>query len=276
MPSFRPISDLKNNTNPIINSSIDSLTTVDELMPFIMQYSGVIDRISVKGEREVSSNGASVVGCDDLLEAAAISGAAYSYDLEQIAKTFQACYVAESDSIANEVQRNLQVAIRDVGEAVSCLAVADIEGQLTQTGTAIGSTFALGDLDNIYAGVKNKAQGSFVYFGDSAAVNEIIADMRSSLGGVTYAEFSGLQLPMYRGAPILTTDHATADKIVGVDFRSWQGYFNKLAVGDEVSPFLSLVDRGHVSGKTRREWLVGTLFTSVLLSTRNAVARTHA
>lgn len=276
MALFRPISDVKNNTNPLVKSIIDEMTVADELMPFLMQYSGLTDRITVKGEREVSSNGASVVGCDDTITSVAMSGVGYSYDLELILKEFQVCYSAEADGIAGEVERNIKVAARDVAESVSSLAVADIEGQLTATAAAVGSTFALEDLDNIYSGVKNKSQGSFVYFGNSTAVNEIIADMRSSLGGINYTEFAGLVLPVYRGAPILTTDHATANKIVGLDLRSWQGYFNRPAFGDEVAPFATLIDAGHVEDKARRKWRLGTLFTSVLLSTRNAVARTHA
>lgn len=276
MPAYRTIAEIKNNTNPVIKSTIDTMTTVDELMPFLMNYSVITDRISVKGEREVSSNGASVVGCADTITGSAISGAAYSYDLEMVLKEFEACYIAEADGVAQEVERNLQVAIRDIAETVSGLAVADIEGQLTNTGSAAGATFALEDLDAIYSSVKNKAQGSFIYFADATSVNEIIADMRSSLGGVTYSEFAGLQLPIYRGAPILTTDQATAKKVVGVDLRSWQGYFNKLPTGQEIAPFVSLIDAGHVENRAARKWRAGTLFTSVLLSTRNAAAKTHA
>lgn len=274
MVAYRAISEIKANTNPLIKSTIDNMTFIDELMPFIMENSVLTDRISVKGEREVSTNGASVVGCNDTITASAMSGAAYAYDLEAVVKDFEVCLIAEADGLAQEADRNVKVAVRDIAELVSQLAVADIEAQTTNIISGGAGAFTLADLDTLYTSVKNKGRGTFAYFGSPTAVAQLIAAMRTSLGGITYTEVAGLNLPMYRGAPILTTEKATAKTITAIDFGSFQGYFNKLPVGNEVAPMISVIDVGHSDSTIKRKWRLGTLFASVVLSTRN-VARIY-
>jgi hypothetical protein len=276
MPEYRSILDIKNNTNPVINSMIDSLTLVNEVMPLVMANSVLTDRISIKGERELGGTSAVVADCESTLTSVAMSGQGYAYDLEAIVRPFSVCEIAEADGLAAEVQKNLFVALRDMGETISQLAIGDIESQTANVDSAGAATFTLDDLDTLFYEVKNKTAGSFIYFGGPSAIKEIIASIRAELGGVNYTEMAGLQVPVYRGVPILTTEHATDKTITAVDFGSFQGYFNKLGTGVEVAPFLTLTDLGPAVNALKHNWRVGTLFTSVILSGRNVARLFHA
>lgn len=270
MATYRPFADVKAaNTNPLIAGLFDDALVVDELASFVFGNSVITDVTHVKGEREVSGNQAFVISCDDTIVASAISGAAYAFDLELINQDFEVCDIVDADGMARELDRNLRSASRNIAERISALAVADIEGQITNTGIAAGASFSLADLDTLYGTIKG-AKGQTVYFGDIATVNQVIAAMRSELGGISYSEVAGLQVPQYRGVAILTSEFATSGTLSHIDFSAWQGYLNAPAKGTKIAPWLNMKEKGALEGKAREGYRLQSMFTSVLLSTRKA------
>lgn len=274
MAEYITFAQMKNNSTPLLRSVVDSATVIDELAPFILGRSGVYSDTHVKGVRDTGANSAGTWACGSTIAASADPGSAYSFDLETFGDSYEICYSVAGDAKANEENRRALIAARNVMEYTMAAAVSDIETQTASwnTSTAASSAgFQRTDLNALIQSVKLKNQGSFVFFGDGDSVNQLVEDIQG-LGGFNYTEVQGMVLPVYRGIPILTSDHASAGTLTAVDFGSYEGYFN-LPAGTPFNEFLAM-DRSMHPTEPGTIYRLFTMFGSVLLSTRASAQKT--
>src|SRR6056297_2528116 len=203
MAQFRSLADLANTTqSELLPGIINSLKQKDEFTSVLVANAAVTDRPTISGNRKVTDVTAGYVGCDDSLTPSALSAVPFSYDLETIAGSFDACikgqnlYSSFTDVVASELESALQsISYKIAEDAMTGTGSSELAGfetevvnTVTQATTGAGN-FDLSDLDALMDLVRTGGPKAFV--GNPATVNLVIKELRAAAGGTDTVQVQG-------------------------------------------------------------------------------------
>jgi hypothetical protein len=283
MAQFRTLAELASTTQDELLPGLYDITKKnDEFSGMLFADAVLTDRPAVEINRMLDKGAAEYVGCDDSITPVAISGSGYNFPLYTINRSFDACikgqnlYSSFTDVVGAELEGAIKALAEKIGtEGMKGNGVSAISGLETQTTNsfAISGGDILGGLDRAYD--ETLSRGNLVFVGAPAAVRAIVAELRSTAGGLQYADLAGtgFRVPSYLGIPIVRNYNATAGKVTLVDRDAF-----KLFVGqsqdNSVGGIFNMVAVGALETKLRKRWHIYGNFATVLLDTQAATSIT--
>ena len=287
MAQFQSLADLANLTqDELLPGLVNTLINQDQFSGVLFANAQLTDRPAVKGNRIVSEGTASYVGCDDTITPVALSASAFSYDLETIATSFDACIKGSSlfSSFTDVVSAELGAALSRIGKKVASDAIsgsgsggeiAGIETQIVNTvgqATAGAGNFSLSDLDAVMDLVRTS--GPKVFVGAAATVNTIMAELRAA-NGATMTEVQGVGRAAvgFEGIPFLKSQYASAGELHLIDLNEFQLWVGT-SEDNNIGGVFNMIQVGALENLLRKRFHIYTNVATVLKNTRAAASLT--